>query len=81
MKGIPNAALNRLKYKKHTADLYPGDSIIHTGEVVHGTKKNKSNINRRGVVLSIAGKKTKYDKNKINIYKKELANQVFSGYD
>ena len=40
LKGIPNAALNRLKYKKHTADLYPGDSIIHTGEVVHGTKKN-----------------------------------------
>jgi|ETNmetMinimDraft_33_1059910.scaffolds.fasta_scaffold15433_2 ectoine hydroxylase-related dioxygenase (phytanoyl-CoA dioxygenase family) len=81
LKGIANTDLNKLKYKKYTANLYPGDCIIHTGEVVHGAKKNKSNINRRGVVLSIAGKKTKYDKNQINIYKKELANQVLSSYD
>ena len=81
LKGIPDAALNKLKHTKYTANLYPGDCIIHTGEVVHGAKKNKSNINRTGVVLSIAGKKTKYDKNKANIYKQELANQVLSSYD
>ena len=40
------------------------------------SNKNKSNMNRRGVVIRLFGKKTKFNKKKVEFYKNQLKNQT-----
>ena len=54
------------KCKIITPTLNPGDCIIHNSLVVHGSKKNKSKISRRGITLRFLPFKSKVlNKNKI----------------
>jgi ectoine hydroxylase-related dioxygenase (phytanoyl-CoA dioxygenase family) len=73
---IPNNTLNKFEFNKYTPNLNPGDCLLHHPQVIHGSNKNKSNMNRRGVVIRLFGKKTKFNKNKIEFYKNQLKNQT-----
>lgn len=64
------------KYKKITPSLKPGDLLIHHCEVIHGSSKNCSQIDRRAIVISLISKNSKYDKKKIKSYVRDLNNQI-----
>ena len=66
------------KCKIITPTLNPGDCIIHNSLVVHGSKKNKSKISRRGITLRFLPFKSKVlNKNK-KYYEKSLKKQIKS---
>ena len=46
--------------------LNPGDFIIHHSAVIHGSKKNKSNQNREGLVISYKTIDAKVNKKKLS---------------
>ena len=73
---IPNNTLNKFKFNKYTPNLNPGDCLLHHCQVIHGSNKNISNMNRRGVAIRLFGKKTKFNKNKVEFYKNQLKNQT-----
>ena len=69
--------LKRLnKFKKLVPKLEVGDALVHHCLVVHGSKKNSSNISRRGLTFQFKDKNSQYDKIKINNYEKELKIQI-----
>ena len=69
---ISDKILKQLKFKKVCPTLNPGDCIIHHCEVIHGSKANKSNNDRIGLVISYKTIKSKYDQKKIKSYKDKL---------
>ena len=69
---ITNKILNKLLFKKKFPNLNPGDCIIHHPEVIHGSKKNTSDIDRVGFVVSFQGKNSKVDIERQRIYQKNL---------
>ena len=69
---IPETYLKKIKYKKYYPNLNVGDCIFHHCEVMHGSKKNNSNLDRVGLVISYKGKNSKTDKKKIKNYKNQL---------
>ncbi len=69
---IPEETLKNIKFKKVYPIVNPGDIIIHDSEVIHGSDINKSNYDRVGMVMSFKGKNSKYDKNKLSMYKKNI---------
>lgn len=69
---ISKDILNKLLFKKISPSLNPGDCLIHHCEVIHGSNKNISKKDRTAVVLSFKAKNSKYDKNKLEIYKAKL---------
>ena len=60
------------KYKKIYINLKVGDFVVHSCNIVHGSKKNFSNFDRKAFNFSIGSKKTKEVKKLKNIYKKKL---------
>ena len=69
---IPKKLISKLLFNIKYPRLKPGDCIIHHPEVIHGSKKNISNKDRVGFVLSYKAKNSKIDKNKIELYKNKL---------
>tara|TARA_Y200000002_G_scaffold292752_1_gene246924 strand:+ start:57 stop:809 length:753 start_codon:yes stop_codon:yes gene_type:complete len=59
---ISSDYFKRKKFKKIYPDLKPGDCILHHCEVMHGSKENKSKLNRVGIVMSYKSIKAKIDK-------------------
>jgi ectoine hydroxylase-related dioxygenase (phytanoyl-CoA dioxygenase family) len=59
------------KFKKVFIDVSPGDCVIHDALVVHGSKSNISNKNRRAFNFSIASRDS-INKKKLNLYKNKL---------
>lgn len=62
--------------KKTIPKLNPGDCIIHNSLVVHGSKKNNSNISRRGITIRFIPHGSKILNNKRNNYEKSLKKQI-----
>ena len=60
------------KYKKIFIDLKIGDFVVHSSNVVHGSKKNKSIHDRNAFNFSIASKKTKKQKKLQKDYQDKL---------
>ena len=64
-----------LNIKKYLC-LNKGDAVIHHCEVIHGSKKNLTDRNRKSIVLSFKAKTSKYDKKKIDKYLKVLKKEL-----
>ena len=75
---IPDKVLKKIKvgFKNICPILKPGDCIIHSSEIIHGSKKNISNSDREGLVISYIKSNAKYDKNKLFLYKKSLEKNI-----
>ena len=73
---IPKNSVNKFEFKKSTPNLNPGDCLLHHSHVIHGSNKNISNMNRRGVSIRLFGKKTKFIKKKVELYKNQLKNKT-----
>ncbi len=69
---IPDKTLKNLNYKKIFPTLKPGDCIIHHCEVAHGSKKNLSNFDRIGLVISYKAKSAIIDKKGWKRYQSQL---------
>lgn len=69
---VPDKIINKLKLKKVTPKLNPGDFIIHHSAVIHGSKKNISNKSREGLVISFKTVDAKINKRKMLIYRKKV---------
>ena len=68
---IPQKYLNK-KIKKTYPNLEPGDCIFHHCEIIHGSKRNNSNSDRIGLVISYKGSSAVIDKKKLKSYRKKL---------
>ena len=78
---IPEFILKKLKFKKIFPILNSGDCLIHHPEIIHGSHRNKSNIDRIGFVVSFKGQKSKIDNQKLKLYKlnlKKNLNKIYS---
>lgn len=73
-KEIKSNVLAKLKLKRISPTLYPGDCLIHHCEIVHGSKKNNSNLSRRGIALRFVAKNAQVDKLKMKKYLTDLKN-------
>ena len=75
---IPDSIFIKLKkiFRTQSPNLNPGDCIIHHCEIIHGSKKNNSNIDRQGLVVSFKKKKAKYNLQSIESYKKSLERNI-----
>ena len=65
---ISEKTLKKIKQVKVYPKLHPGDCMIHHCEVIHGSKKNTSNMDRIGLVISYKGLSAKINKKKILKY-------------
>lgn len=72
---IQQKYINKIKrkYKKHYVEVKKGDCIIHNPLVIHGSKENKSNINRGAFNFSMKSKKAKRNIKGWNDYRKKLS--------
>ena len=57
-------------------DLKKGDIAIHDSLIIHGSKKNTSNQNRRGFTLQFKDKNSSYDSKAIKKYLSSLEFQI-----
>ena len=74
---IPKRILKKKSYlRKFTPKLKPGDMLIHHCLVIHGSNANKSSKSRRGFTVQYKSKESKYDKNLLSNYKKNLIKQL-----
>lgn len=78
---ISNDILKKLKFKKICPKISKGDCIIHHPEVIHGSEKNTSNIDRIGLVISYMSSSAKYDKIKIKQYNLSLKENLKKIYN
>ena len=69
---IPTEYINKINYKKKYPTLKPGDVIFHHCEVIHGSNKNNSNLDRVGLVMSFKGAKAKVNLKNWKKYQKNL---------
>ena len=60
------------KYKKYYIEVKKGDCIIHSPLVVHGSKKNRGQVDRGAFNMSIKSKKAKLDIIGFSNYEKKL---------
>ena len=63
-------------FRKQTPSLKPGDCIIHSCMVLHGSEANKSSNSRKGLTLRFKSKKSKIDKKLQIYYEEELKKQI-----
>ena len=68
---IPDKVIKKISLQRVTPKLNPGDFIIHHSAVIHGSKKNISNKNREGLVISYKTADAKVNKKKLLIYRKK----------
>lgn len=64
------------KFRKKTFNLKPGDCLLHHSQIVHGSKKNKSELSRRGFTIQVMVKNSKVDKKKFKKYQDSLRKQI-----
>ena len=77
---IPENILKKLDFQKVYPKLKKGDCIFHHPEVIHGSHKNKSNIDRIGLAVSYAANNHKIDKQMQMRYKKSLKKSLNNIY-
>jgi hypothetical protein len=77
---IPKEVIKNLKFEKIYPRVYPGDLIIHSSQIIHGSDENKSNYDRVGMVFGYKGKKSKYDKTKLKQYKSLVKKNIEKTY-
>lgn len=53
---IPDEILTKLKFKKEYPTIKAGDCLVHHSEIIHGSKRNASNKDRIGLVISYEAK-------------------------
>ena len=75
---IPETYFKKLKDKKYYPELNAGDCIFHHCEVIHGSKKNISNLDRIGLVISYKGLSAKINKKKLLNYKSLVKKNLLS---
>lgn len=75
---IPETYFKKLKNKKYYPELNAGDCIFHHCEVIHGSKKNISNLDRIGLVISYKGLSAKINKKKLLNYKSLVKKNLLS---
>ena len=63
------------KYKKVYPKLNIGDILIHHSMIAHGSNKNISNKDRKGLTFQFINSKSKLDLIRMKRYKKSLNNQ------
>ena len=73
---VPNKIIKKLKLKKVTPKLNPGDLIVHHSAVIHGSKKNTSKMDREGLTVSFKTIDAKIDQKKMSIYKKRVKKSI-----
>lgn len=64
------------KYKLSFPNLNPGDALMHHCLTVHGSKKNRSNKDRKGWTFQFKDKNCPYDMLSISKYEKSLNKQL-----
>jgi len=75
---IPNNKIIKLKkkYKEISPCLKPGDILLHSSEIVHGSEANKSSKPRRGLTLQYQPKGSVIDKFGLKKYLRNLYRQI-----
>lgn len=73
-KEVDKKLLKHIKLKKISPILNPGDCLIHHCEIIHGSKRNKTNYKRRGIALRFVAKNAQVDKLKMKKYLTDLKN-------
>ncbi len=73
---IDNKLIKKLKYKKVSPKLNPGDCILHHCEVIHGSNTNTTDKMRRAIVISFKAKSSKINKKKFKIYQLKLKKHI-----
>ena len=66
------------KFKKVTPKLAKGDALIHNALIVHGSKKNISNLARKGITFQFVDKNAKIDLKNMKKYEEQLYKQLES---
>ena len=80
--GVPGSSqklknLEGIKYfKKKYPKLNPGDCLIHSSMVVHGSDRNNSNLPRRGLTLRFIARSDPFDKERAKQYRKDLKKNI-----
>lgn len=69
---IKKNILEKIKLKKITPSLNPGDCIVHHCTVVHGSNKNRSKKNRLGVAIRLVSENAKINKKQMSKYLNSL---------
>jgi phytanoyl-CoA hydroxylase len=64
--------IDKIKLKKVSPNLNPGDCIVHHCNVVHGSSKNKSKKKRLGVAIRFVSKNAKVNKKEMSKYLKSF---------
>ncbi len=72
---VKNLKKYKKKYKKKSFNLKKGDCLIHHCLIIHGSKKNLSNISRRGFTIQLTNKNNSINKKQFALYKKSLEQQ------
>ena len=75
---INNDEIKKLKkkYKEVIIDLKVGDALFHHCEVIHGSNKNKSNFDRKGLTMQFQEKGAKINESSYKKYIAKLNNQI-----
>ena len=68
--------LLKKKFKEISIDLRPGDALIHSCEIIHGSQPNKSNFSRRGLTFQFNAKGSKIDELRKKKYLRSLYRQI-----
>jgi phytanoyl-CoA hydroxylase len=58
-----------------TPKMEPGDVLLHHGAIIHGSKANLSNYDRRGMSMWYKAKSASINEKNLLLYKKSLKNQ------
>ena len=66
--------LKKIKAKRISPKLFPGDCLIHHCEVVHGSNQNKTSQRRRGIAIRFVARNSQIDKQNMKKYLKDLKN-------
>ncbi len=64
------------KFKEISIDLKPGDAIVHSCEIIHGSEPNRSDYNRRGLTFQFIARGSKTDKIGKKRYLQSLYSQI-----
>tara|TARA_B100000900_G_scaffold331896_1_gene292671 strand:+ start:1112 stop:1855 length:744 start_codon:yes stop_codon:yes gene_type:complete len=77
---IKKKIIDKIKLKKISPNLNPGDCIVHHCTVMHGSNKNTSQRNRLGVAIRLVSNKATVDHLKMKKYLKSFKNKKKSKF-
>lgn len=61
-----------VRFTRRILQLGPGDAVLHSSLIVHGSEPNRSNERRRGFNYSYVAKECKRDEKNYSAYKEQL---------